>query len=222
LAATSAVSVLGGADADTILGGAAADVLVGNGGADSLVGNDGADTLSGGAGADTINGGNGADSIDGGAGADSLTGGAGTDTFVITTSATTDTITDFAAGANGDIFQVDISDLGLAGSDVFVGAAHQVDALSSQEIVVLNFTSYADDAAAAAAVASTVTTDGLAMVIVYYNSATFKTHVIHTTNSNTGAGVTLLAVLNNITHLTGGNAGTNIVDVVAGNFGGRP
>jgi len=181
----------------------------------TLNGNSGADTLTGGAGADTIGGGAGADSITGGAGSDRLTGGADADTFVLTTTASADTITDFAVGAGGDVLQVDISDLGLAGSTHFEGAAGSVNADGSEEIVVLT-ASYTDDADAAAAVAATVTTDGLAMVIVYHNTTTGKVHVIHTTNSNTGANVTLLATMDNITTVG------DLTNSDSTNFGGRP
>ncbi|HKU95650.1 MAG TPA: Ig-like domain-containing protein, partial [Vineibacter sp.] len=63
------------------------------------------DTLTGTSGSDTINGADGADKITGGAGADTLSGGAGKDTFVYTaaaqsTSAVTDTITDFRPGSD--------------------------------------------------------------------------------------------------------------------------
>jgi hypothetical protein len=102
-----------------------------------------------------------------------------------------------------------------AGSDHFEGAAAAVNATGSQEIVVLT-ASYATDADAAAAIAATVTTDGLAMVIVYHNTTTGKVHVIHTTNSNTGANVSHLATLDNITTLAGLTASD------ATNFGGRP
>jgi Ca2+-binding RTX toxin-like protein len=181
----------------------------------SITGGAGANVLTGGAGADTIDGQGGIDSITGGAGSDRLTGGAAVDTFVLTSTSGTDTITDFTAGAGGDVLQVDISDLGLAGSDHFEGAAAAVNATGSQEIVVLT-ASYATDADAAAAIAATVTTDGLAMVIVYHNTTTGKVHVIHTTNSNTGANVSHLATLDNITTL----AGLTASDVT--NFGGRP
>jgi hypothetical protein len=53
------------------------------------------------------------------------------------------------------------------------------------------------------------------MVIVYHNSTTGKVHVIHTTNSNTGAGVSLIATMDNVTTLAGLATG------VAGNFDGR-
>ena len=181
----------------------------------SLTGGASANTITGGAGNDIIDAAGGIDSIVGGAGSDRLTGGAAADTFVLTSTSGTDTITDFTAGAGGDVLQVDISDLGLAGSDHFEGLATAVNATGSQEIVVLT-ASYADDASAAAAIAATVTTDGLAMVIVYHNTTTGHVHVIHTTNSNTGANVTHLATLDNITTLVG------LTATDATNFGGRP
>src|SRR5262249_6888490 len=47
--------------------------------------------------------------LDGGSGADTLTGGVGSDTFVVdfnTDRTTTDTVTDFQAGAGGDVVQI--------------------------------------------------------------------------------------------------------------------
>jgi hypothetical protein len=99
----------------------------------------------------------------------------------------------------------------MAGDDI--GGAGGVDAVGDEEIVVLNAVSYISDAAAAAAVAASVTTNGLAMVIVYHNSTTGEVHVIHTTNSDTGAGVSLIATMDNVAGLAA---------TVAGNFGGRP
>jgi Ca2+-binding RTX toxin-like protein len=182
----------------------------------SLTGGGSANTLIGGAGNDIIDGDGGTDSIEGGAGSDRLTGGVLSDTFVLTSTSGTDTITDMTLGAGGDVLQVDQSDLGLAGADVFRGAVAGVNANGSEEIVVLDAVSYATDADAAAAVAGQVTTDGLAMVIVYHNSTTGKVHVIHTTNSNTGASVTHIATMDNVTTLGGLAAGVNA------NFGGRP
>jgi hypothetical protein len=77
------------------------------GGADVINGGTGADVINGGAGADTINTGAGNDNITGGDGVDIMTGGAGADVFVqtytdidTTAGAVTDTITDFATGAD--------------------------------------------------------------------------------------------------------------------------
>jgi hypothetical protein len=51
---------------------------------------------------------------------------------------------------------------------------------------------------------------------VYHNSTTGKVHVIHTTNSDTGASLSLIATLDNVTTLAGlATGGLN-------NFGGRP
>ncbi|MCD6008527.1 DUF4214 domain-containing protein [Halomonas sp. IOP_31] len=124
--ASSAGVTFSGANASqgvVFTGGTGADVLTGSGYADQMSGGDGKDTLSGGAGNDTIDGGAGADTIDGGAGndtidagagddtvkssagADSITLGAGSDTVVYgakadSSSANTDTVTDFTAGSD--------------------------------------------------------------------------------------------------------------------------
>lgn len=66
----------------------------------SLIGGDGDDSLVGGAGGDTLAG---------GAGDDTVTGGAGSDTFdfhQITAAADADTVTDFVAGASGDVLEL--------------------------------------------------------------------------------------------------------------------
>jgi Ca2+-binding RTX toxin-like protein len=204
-----------GTGGDAITGSANGDVINGNTGADTIYGGGGNDTILGNGGADVIVGDAGADAIEGGLGADTLTGGAGIDTFTLTSNLTTDAITDFVLGAGGDVLEVVFSDLGLAGATVYTGGAGGVDASGSEEIVVLNAVSYISDAAAAEAVAASVTTPNLQMVIVYHNSTTGKVHVIHTTNSNTGAGVSLIATMDNVTTLAGLATG------VAGNFDGR-
>jgi S-layer protein len=75
----------------------------------SITGGAGNDSITGAAGNDTLVGGAGNDTLVGGAGVDSMTGGAGADTFVIgqntgttsfSTSAASDTITDFVAGTD--------------------------------------------------------------------------------------------------------------------------
>jgi hypothetical protein len=178
----------------------------------TIFGLGGNDTVTGTSFADVIDGGLDNDSIEGGLGADNITLGGGSDTVVLTTTSSTDTITDFAAGGGGDVLQVDISDLGLAGADVFIGASAGVNTNGSEEIVVLTDT-FASDAAAAAAVALTVTTAGLDMVIVYQNTVTNKVHVIHVTDSDSAVGLNLIAVLDNLATTAG---------LVNGNFGGRP
>jgi len=96
-----------------LIGGAAGDTIAGAAGADTLTGGAGNDTLTGNAGVDVISGGDGVDTITGSAGADTLTGGAGVDTFIYTANTTTatpavhisssaqsDTITDFVSGTD--------------------------------------------------------------------------------------------------------------------------
>lgn len=129
-------TLAGGDAADTLSGGTGNDSLDGGTGDDSLDGGAGADTLDGGPGDDTLNGGSGNDLIadgsghnlaDGGSGDDTflgvsagdgstLSGGAGQDVYRIGATAGTnpaalhgDQITDFTAGAGGDV--LDLADL---------------------------------------------------------------------------------------------------------------
>jgi Ca2+-binding RTX toxin-like protein len=102
-----------GAGAQVTLGNGTTNTLsiAGSGGATiSITGGSGADSITGSAQADVIAGGAGADVITGGAGSDTLTGGSGIDTFVLSTivlNANLKTISDFTAGASGDILRFD-------------------------------------------------------------------------------------------------------------------
>ncbi|MCZ4271948.1 DUF4214 domain-containing protein [Maritalea porphyrae] len=98
-AATTGVTISGGAGNDVLSGSSAA------GKTDTINGNAGNDVLNGGAGNDTINGGAGTDTIMGGLGIDTLTGGADADTFMYTAAAQSnsvnvDVITDFVSGTD--------------------------------------------------------------------------------------------------------------------------
>jgi Ca2+-binding RTX toxin-like protein len=184
---------------DTLTGGALADTISGGAGSDSITGGAGADSLNGEAGNDIISGGDGNDTITGGAGTDSIDLGSGTDTVVFTSLTGVDTITSFSAtgssSAPGDVLTFDISDFGLAGGDEFVGEVGSLAVNSSQEIAVLTGTGYATDALAAAAVNSRVTTDGNDMLIVYFNTTSSKTTIIHETDAGAGGTVTLVGTV---------------------------
>nr|WP_305847267.1 type I secretion C-terminal target domain-containing protein [Marinobacterium sp. xm-a-152] len=112
-------TLYGGAGEDTLLGGLAADTLLGDAGNDSLDGGADNDTLYGGDGDDTLLGNSGDDLLDGGTGFNILTGGAGTDTFRVTYTDflnSTNIITDFAAGAGGDL--LDFTDIHRSSMDL--------------------------------------------------------------------------------------------------------
>ncbi len=86
--------------------------VIGGSGNNTLTGNDSANVLIGGAGNDTLSGLGGNDTLIGGPGADTMSGGAGSDTFKYQggeLGTGVDTITDFQAGAGGDV--LDIADL---------------------------------------------------------------------------------------------------------------
>ena len=96
-----------------VTGGTGADAITGTAGADTISGGSGADTIIVSGGADSVDGGTGNDTITGGTGADTLTGGSGADTFIFaagdsgTVSGTVfDTVTDFAVGTGGDLFDL--------------------------------------------------------------------------------------------------------------------
>jgi S-layer protein len=173
----------------------------------ALIGTTGADAaLNGGANADTIYGLEGADVITAGAGIDTIITGAGADQVILNQvlTANRDIVTDFTAGAGGDELVFDISDFGLAGGTEFVGALGSVAVDSSEEIVVLTGAGYATDEAAETALAGRVTTDGLDVVVVYFNTTDNTAHVIYDTDAGvdgTGTAV-LVGQITNITTQT--------------------
>ena len=102
--------ILTGSDKIDGTGNAEANGIFGNVGDNKLTGAGGSDGLFGGGGNDTLLGGDGEDLLTGGDGNDVMTGGANVDVFDFNTpDGSLDTVTDFTAGAGGDV--IDISDL---------------------------------------------------------------------------------------------------------------
>ncbi len=99
------LSATGSSNADRLIGNAGDNTLLGLDGDDVMEGRDGSDLIQGGVGNDFLFGDDGDDTIIGGTGADFMEGGAGQDTFVFQFSSefSTDLITDFEAGENGDV-----------------------------------------------------------------------------------------------------------------------
>ncbi|CAG2147354.1 hypothetical protein LMG19282_03139 [Cupriavidus campinensis] len=110
----------GGAGSDTLYGEAGADTLLGGDANDTLYGGDGGDVLYGDNGNDALEGGAGNDQLDGGAGDDTLTGGVGSDVYVFGIGSGSDTINNYASGAElvGKVDAVALQRLNLA--DVIV------------------------------------------------------------------------------------------------------
>jgi Ca2+-binding RTX toxin-like protein len=114
----------GGAGSDTLsgierlTGSDFNDSLTGGTTANILTGGAGNDTLSGGAGKDRLLGSAGRDVLNGGLGADTLTGGAGGDFFLLTSSAASDTLTDFASGT--DKIRIKMSAISVGDGDAAV------------------------------------------------------------------------------------------------------
>jgi Ca2+-binding RTX toxin-like protein len=190
----------GSTGADTLAGGALADTISGGDGSDSITGNAGADVLAGEAGNDIIIGGDGNDTITGGAGTDSIDIGAGTDTVIFNSLTGYDTVAGFAAtgssSAPGDSLVFDISDFGLATDGTeFVGAVGSVATGAGEEIVVLTGTGYASDTAVITALEARVTTTGLDAIVVYFNTTSGKTTILHTTDSGAAGTVTLVGTV---------------------------
>ena len=101
--------------------------------------------------AQVINGTSGSDTLFGGTGNDLLTGGAGSDLFAISKGYGSDTISDFQAGAGGDILRV--QNYGFATFASFMSVAKQVGAdivvtLSSTETLTLQNTALSSLSAA--------------------------------------------------------------------------
>jgi Ca2+-binding RTX toxin-like protein len=134
--------ITGAAGVEIINGGAGNDVIDGVGGGDTINGDAGNDTLTGNdTAADTLNGGTGNDVLDGDGGLDTLTGGTGTDVFVMEDNVDTEaadliTVTDFTAGAGGDIIRIDKSAVAGGDANAATSVINNVLGAASNTIIV--------------------------------------------------------------------------------------
>jgi hypothetical protein len=170
--------------------------------------------------ADVVTGGDGTDSITPGGGLDTVTGGGSADTHVfVATSATAadlNTITDFTAGAGGDIASLDVSAVAagivaaLSSGNFSNGTAAAV-AAADNTFLVINDTSYANFAAAELVIQG-LNAATLDYCLVFLNSTSGVAEVwVDEDSSAAGAGIQI-ASFSNITTLAG------VAALVATNF----
>ena len=145
---TGIVTITTGTGNDTITTTGGADVIDGGNGNDTITTGAGTDNITGGAGNDVISSGTGNDDITPGAGTDTVTTGTGNDTvnFVAGADGATalangvTTITDFEAGADDDIIEVNLDSLGATGVETIQETSVQLtttsDATGDLEVIV--------------------------------------------------------------------------------------
>jgi S-layer protein len=171
---------------------------------------------------DYIVGSDAANVIRGDAGADVLTGGAGADTFVFDAAAAgtfagnasifgSNVITDFTAGAGGDVFAflgADVGNADVALTSSIVNIAGTTGPLN--ELVIVN-EAFANTAAAVAAIQAVTSPTGTLFAVFITDTDTAVggnqsfTQIIYDADPNTPGGEIVVATLSNITTLVGHN-----------------
>jgi len=217
-------NITGATGVEIVNGGAGNDIIDGVGGGDTINGDAGNDTLTGAADvADTIDGGAGNDKIYGEGGLDSLTGGTGVDTFYLgsNVAAAADllTITDFTAGAGGDILALDVSTVGnetvsaisTSATSVIIAAKGALGVMNNSIVVVTGGTGYASDNAAILDI-DIDDADAADVVFIYFNNTANVAHVVATSSLTTTTADVCIAKISNITTVAG------MADFTAQNF----
>jgi Ca2+-binding RTX toxin-like protein len=136
--------IFAGNGMDSVSGGGGNDIIFGDNGKDQLAGNDGDDEVHGGKGKDAVNGGagddvltgnNGKDVLNGGEDSDTMSGGRGGDEFHWNTLADFgDVITDFTAGGDKLVFDVEAADDETEELEISIG--NDDDIVDDGEIVI--------------------------------------------------------------------------------------
>jgi Ca2+-binding RTX toxin-like protein len=213
--------ITGAAGIEIINGGAGNDVIDGISGGDTINGDAGDDTLTGNdAEADSLSGGTGNDIMDGDGGLDSLTGGTGADIFTIGSKVDTEatdliTITDFVAGAGGDILRLDVSGFGgTTAANLTASIVAVANSANNSIIIDSAGTGYANEAAFETAVeASNAST--LDYIGLYFDSTDNVVKLVVDSDSS-GGGAVQLAQFTNIN--TDALADTFLAAVTLQNF----
>jgi Ca2+-binding RTX toxin-like protein len=206
------ITIDAGSGADIITGAAGIEIINGGAGNDVIDGISGGDTINGDAGDDTLTGND--------AEADSLSGGTGADIFTIGSKVDTEatdliTITDFVAGAGGDILRLDVSGFGgTTAANLTASIVAVANSANNSIIIDSAGTGYANEAAFETAVeASNAST--LDYIGLYFDSTDNVVKLVVDSDSS-GGGAVQIAQFTNIN--TDALADTFLAAVTLQNF----